>query len=188
MTELEEEDQLGDFHDVWLIKTDVSEAAAVIEAESEAIQWLDAKAENPLEFDEWADQIEYEQPDVPSDEAPDFFSSPQAWHGVEGLELGVAGISYALNSIGAITAASCRSHAASHRKWSEYPVVLFAIGAGRARLLRPLAERTQCGFEISADRPQFLVLYAASVTELMSLARQIIDNAAAFAPLPPHSI
>ena len=185
LEELEEADQLGDFHDAWLIETDAVEALAVIEAESEAVQYIDARATNPLEFDNLADQIEFEQPDVPSDEAPDFFSaSSRPWHGVEGLELGVAGISYALNAIGAITATSCRAHAAMHRNWSEYPVVLFAIDAQRAALLQPLAEHTRCGFEIGDGRPQFLALYAATITDLMALARRIIDHASEFAELP----
>ncbi|WP_298863503.1 hypothetical protein [uncultured Microbacterium sp.] len=184
--ELAEEDQLGDFHDAWLIETDLDEATVVIAAELEAVTYVDGHSANAEEFDELADQIEFEQPDVPSDEAPDFFTSTEAWPGVEGLELGVAGISYALNAIGIITAASCRGHDAEHRRWSEYPVVIFAGDRRRAQIVQRLAMQTSCGFEVGEDRSQFLTLYAASVTGLMALAQQIIDHADEFVAQDPN--
>lgn len=180
--ELEEEDQLGDFHDAWLIETDIDEAEAVVAAEVEAIKYIDENSSSPEGFDDLAARFEFECPDAPSDEAPGFFSS-HAWSGVEGLELGVAGISYALNVVGAVTAASCRGHSAAHRQWSEYPVVIFAIDRERAALLERLAERTGCGFEIGEGRPQFLAMYAASITDLMALARRALDHAPQFTAL-----
>lgn len=165
--ELAEEDQLGDFHDAWLIETDLDEARAVIAAEMQAVTYVDQHSVSAAEFDELADQIEFEQPDIPSDEAPDFFSSAQAWSGVAGLEIGVAGISYALNAVGVITAASCRGHDSPHRRWSAYPLVIFAIDERRAQILQRLAEQTRCGFEVGENRSQFLTLYAASITDLM---------------------
>lgn len=178
--ELEDMDQLGDFHNVWLIETDLQEADAVIAAERTAVDYVDRNSRTGMEFDELSDQIEFEQPDCPRDEAPAFFSSSDAWSGVEGLELGVAGLCYALNAVGVLAAASCRGHAAAHRKWSDYPVVFCAIGERHARVLQRLAEDTGCGFEVALDRGQFLVVYAESIIEMMTLAQKVIDSAAGF--------
>jgi hypothetical protein len=108
--DLEESGGIGDFHDTELIVTDLEEAGAVLEAEREAIEYLDAKSSTPRKFDDLAAAIEWEAPDMPSDEAPDFFDQEDAWYGLNGLEVGVAGLVYAMNAVGIVTAASCRSH------------------------------------------------------------------------------
>ncbi|MEW1707323.1 hypothetical protein AB0230_08785 [Microbacterium sp. NPDC089190] len=173
--ELEENGGIGDFHDTELIVTDLEEAGAVIEAEREAVQYLDAKSSTTREFDDLAAAIEWEAPDTPSDEAPDFFDQEDAWYGLNGLEVGVAGLVYAMNAVGIITAASCRSHHQGHRPWADYPTVVFAANRPQVGVLRRLVESAGCGFEIDdVDRPRFLAIVAPSVVEMMALSRSVL--------------
>jgi hypothetical protein len=173
---MEENGSPGNFHDTELIQTDLEEAEAVMEAEGIAIGFIDAHAATAVEFDELADQVEFEFPDLPSDDAPAFMRDA-AWNGVNGLELGVAGLTYALNAVGIVTAASCRSHAAAHRRWAEYPVVMFAANEYQLRRLQPLVQSSGCGFELDEDnRPELVSVYGPSVVEMMALARLVLDQ------------
>lgn len=172
--ELEEDGAPGDFHNTELIETDIDEAEAIIEAEVEAVAYVDARSSTAHEFDELASAIEFEVPDAPSDEAPDFFEG-DSWYGLNGLEIGVAGLVYALNAAGIVTAASCRSHHQGHKPWSDYPIVVFAASREQMVILQPLVESAGCGFEIDdVDRSHLVAIVAPAVTEMMTLARAVL--------------
>ena len=86
-----------------------------------------------------------------------------------GLEMGVAGLAYALASAGMVPAASCRAHTGD-RPWSYSPVVLFAADECHARQLEPLVRNAGCVFAVDAGRGHLLVVSASSVRNLMELA------------------
>jgi hypothetical protein len=174
--ELEENGAPGDFHDTERIETDRDEAESVLEAERVAIDYVDAHSATASEFDELSDEIEFEVPDWPTEDAPSFITEGD-WYGVNGLELGVAGLVYALNAVGVVTAASCRSHAAPHRRWSEHPVVIVAANESQSQLLQPLVASAGCGFEIDGmNRPHLLGICGPSIVEMMVLGRAVLDQ------------
>lgn len=110
-----------------------------------------------------------------------------AWYGVNGLELGVSGLVHALNAVGIVTAASCRSHNQSHSPWSDYPIVVFAANREQLALLQPLVEASGCGFEVdSIDRPELIAVVAPSVLETMAFGKLVLALTAglALAPTP----
>jgi len=179
--ELKESGGIGDFHDTELIVTDLEEAGAVIEAERQAIEYLDANSSTPREFDDLAAAIEWEMPDIPNDEAPDFFDQDDAWYGLNGLEVGVAGLVYAMNAVGIVTAASCRSHHQGHRPWADYPTVVFAANRPQADVLQPLVESAGCGFEVDdVDRPKLFAVVASSILDMTELASSVLRAAPNF--------
>lgn len=95
-----------------------------------------------------------------------------------GLEVGVAGLSYALNAVGIVTAASCRGH--TPPSWSKAPVVSFAADRVRAVQLQRMVARTGCTFFVDDVRPNLLVVHGRSVTHTMALADALIDHADRF--------
>ncbi|KZE43303.1 hypothetical protein [Microbacterium sp. T32] len=180
--ELEESGGIGDFHDTERIVTNLKEARAVIDAERQAIAYLDANSSTPREFDDLADAIEWETPDIPSDEAPDFFDQEDAWYGLNGLEVGVAGLVYAMNAVGIVTAASCRSHHKGHQPRADYPTVVFAANRPQTDALQPLVESAGCGFEVDdVDRPKLLAVVASSILDMTELASSVLRAASSFA-------
>lgn len=186
--ELDEHGTPGDFHDTELIRTDIAEARSVVEAELVAIQYLDAQCSSAAEFDELASDIEFEIPDMPSEEAPDFITQTASWYGVNQLEIGVAGLVYALNAVGIVTSASCRSHHQGHQPWSNYPVVVFSANREQLRLLAPLVAAARCGFERDeVDRSHLMAIVSTSVVDMNVLASSILNVADAFELLPPTS-
>jgi hypothetical protein len=168
-------DQLGDFHDAELVQTDLVEAQVIADAEAVAVAYADAHSTTAEEFDEIADQTKFECPDLPSDEAPEFMVT-EGWGGVGGLELGVAGLVYALNAVGILTAASCRSHSTSHRRWADYPIVIFAASRQQLQALQPLVEAAGCGFDFDEGRPKFIGIYGPSVVEMMRLTKRVLEE------------
>jgi hypothetical protein len=97
-----------------------------------------------------------------------------------GLEIGVAGLTYALSSVGFLTAASCRAHE-SHSSWTDCPVVFFGAHKWRAVILAGFALQANCG--IGQDRGM-LTLYAPSIRNLMSLAQALLANRTRFRSRP----
>jgi hypothetical protein len=93
---------------------------------------------------------------------------------LDGLEVGVAGLVYALAAAGAYPAASCRGHPGY--AWSDWPVVLFAIDQCRANALAPLVRETRCGFEIDPAQSELLVVCSASIEGMISLAEAVISR------------
>ncbi|MFB2556778.1 hypothetical protein [Herbiconiux liangxiaofengii] len=178
--ELDEEGAPGDFQNTELIRTDLSEAHAVIDAEASAIRHVDLHSTTEREFDDLAADIEFEVPDVPSDEAPTFIVENN-WYGVNGLELGVAGLVYALNAVGIVTSASCRSHHQEYAPWANYPIVVFAASRAQIDVLHPLVDAANCGFEIDdVNRSHLLAIVAPSVVEMMRLATSVLADSEDF--------
>ena len=112
----------------------------------------------------------------------------EGWYGVGGLELGVAGLVYALNAVGILTAASCRSHSASHRQWANYPVVIFAASRQQLEILQPMVEAAGCGFDFDPGRPRFVGVYGPSIEEMMKLASTILDAGDTFEAIEGESL
>src|SRR4051794_11608871 len=84
---------------------------------------------------------------------------------LDGLEIGVAGLAYALGSAGCLTAASCRWHSRD-RSWSDCLVVFFAAPGWRLELLADLIADAGCG--LVADRGM-LAIYAPSIIQMHAL-------------------
>jgi hypothetical protein len=101
---------------------------------------------------------------------------------LDGLEIGVAGLAYALGSVGCLTAASCRSHI-SDRSWSDSPVVFFAAPAWRLELLGELIADAGCG--LGGDRGM-LAIYAPSIIQMHALGERIIAERERFRRKPDH--
>ncbi len=98
---------------------------------------------------------------------------------LDSLEIGVAGLVYALATVRIIPAASCRGHT-GNRAWSDAPVVLFATTEYRATALQPLVEATGCRFTIDPARPDLLVVRGQSILQTMALADAILESRQTF--------
>jgi hypothetical protein len=98
---------------------------------------------------------------------------------LESLELGVAGLVYALATVRIIPAASCRGHPGD-RAWSDRPVVLFATTEYRARALQPLVEAANCRFVMDAARPELLAVAGRSIQDKMALADAVLGSRRTF--------
>jgi hypothetical protein len=94
---------------------------------------------------------------------------------LEGLEIGVAGLAYALAAAGMYPAASCRGHVGPNA-WSSSPVVFFVADRPHAEVLQPLVKESGCGFEVDPARSQLLVILSVSIAEMLALGRRILDN------------
>lgn len=181
-----DEEGFGNFRGTWALgRVPQREAHEVLGAESELVSFVDALAGDAAMYDQLAAALESGDPA----DLPDHATRGDAWAQLEpyfgytwlrGLELGVAGLVMALATIGGChPAASCRAHT-SRNSWSPYPVVLLAADEFRARHLERHVGRAGCGFAIDSGRPEFLAIGAPSVRPMMSLAREILANAAEF--------
>lgn len=101
---------------------------------------------------------------------------------LEGLEVGVAGLVYALSAAGMFPAASCRGHA-DPASWSAVPVVMFAADRGHAEALQPLVESSRCGFDLDPIRPELLVINGRSVEDTLRLGRAVLASIETFRSL-----
>lgn len=181
--ELNSDEGFGYFRDVWLIY-DVPRALAeeVIKEEGRLVALIASLARDPRDFDQIATALE----DREAQELPDWIDGSQAYESLKlevgpdepsalmGLEVGVAGLVYALASAGMYPAASCRSH--TERSWSDRPVVFFAASRTRAAIVSELMQGSGCGLSVDPARPDLISVYAASIEELMALARRIMDS------------
>jgi hypothetical protein len=185
-----DEEGIGFFRGVWAIfDVPLSEAAQVVADERAAATAVDAAADDAETFEYFAQLIEAHNPDFPSEDPEDEAGmAALAEHGdvdsvsLCGLELGVAGLTYALAATGCVPAASCRSHA--ERSWADRPVVVTAVDRAHADWLQPLVERASCGFDLDDLRPQFLTIHARSIKEMMDLAAAILAKAEHDPPPP----
>jgi len=181
------EEGFGFFRDTWWIgRARVSDARETIEFERDVVTALDALAEGDEEFDVFARAVENLEPE--GDGALGLTGTPveelvQPYVGdyspLRGLEIGVAGLTYALSAVGFRTAASCRAHGANG--WTNCPIVLFGAHKWRAVLLAELAVEAGCG--IGQDR-DMLTVYAPSIRNLMSLAEAVLAKRASFRSKP----
>ncbi|RFU21036.1 hypothetical protein D0Z06_13220 [Geodermatophilus marinus] len=173
-----DEEGIGFFRDVWTI-TDVpfGEARSMVREERRLATAVADLAETPEDFDRIAHVVETgldgDREDVgPAERAvlePVVSEEPP----LDGLELGIAGLVYALAAVGMVPAASCRGHC-DERAWSDHPVVLFAATRYRAQALAGLIEPTGCRFDIDPARPDLLLVAGRSIGDTMSLAEAIL--------------
>jgi hypothetical protein len=97
-------------------------------------------------------------------------------------ELGVAGVAYALGSVGCLTAASCRWHSRD-RSWSDCPVVFFVAPKWRLELVAELIDDAGCG--LVADRGM-LAIHAQSIVEMHTLGERVVAERERFRRKPDH--
>ncbi|MCL8014645.1 hypothetical protein [Streptomyces sp. AS02] len=180
------EEGYGFFRGVWDISgVTHEEARAIVEEERGLAHLVDQVSTTPEEFEDVADAVESGDPDSlpagfaerhPDSEILEIVGDGDREEGVlDGLEIGVAGLSFALSSIGCFPAASCRSHA-SGRSWSDRPVVYFAAERLTVHWLTPMVRDSGCGFGNGSDRGELLFVEAPSISNLMELANQILDK------------
>jgi hypothetical protein len=174
----------------WLIKdVPVGQARRLRQKERRIAEVVDHLAATAADFDRLASVVEggYD-PDEPHDDIAltateraelEVFLSDSETNPLDSLELGVAGLVYALATVRIIPAASCRGHPGD-RAWSDVPVVLFATTEYRARALQPLVEGLNCRFVIDAARPELLAVAGHSILETMALADAVLGSRRAF--------
>ncbi|MCP3758386.1 hypothetical protein [Streptomyces sp. TBY4] len=183
------EEGFGLFRGTWLIG-DVShdDAVAMIGEERQLATHVDLTAPTHAEFEAIAGAIESNDPAC----LPPGFTSKHAHseiisivgdgHSAEpvlgSLDIGVAGLSYALTSVGCITAASCRGHLTEHA-WSDHPVVFFAAERTTVHWLTSSVRESGCGFADASSRGWLIAVEAPSITNFMDLANLIVSRAAA---------
>jgi hypothetical protein len=185
--------------ETWLIKdVPVREARQLRQDERRIAEVVGNLAASVEDFDRLAHAVEdgYD-PDTPDERfaltateraALDEFVSDDETAVLESLELGVAGLVYALATVRIIPAASCRGHPGDHA-WSDVPVVLFATTEYRARALQPLLEATNCRFGIDEARPDLLAVQGRSILDTMALADAILGSRHTFVqPRAPRGI
>ena len=182
LTEFDDEG-IGFFRDVWTI-IDVSSLKAqdVIDREQTLLQVVDSLATNAEDFDRLARCVERWDPEETEIDAwlSEILALETAIGGADsaqigGLELGVAGLVYALAATGIVPAASCRGHTGP-RPWSEWPVVFFATDESHARVLELSAQEAGCGFDIDPGRPELLVIGGRSIVNLMRFAAMLVKK------------
>jgi hypothetical protein len=180
-----DEEGFGDFRGVWpIVNATTRLTGDVIRDERVAADYVDAHASTPDDFEKLALQIENYAPSVDESVVPDFAAAfGRTWDGLESLELGVTGLTYALSNAGFYPAASCRSHVGNH-SWAPNPVVLFACDKPRAELLQPLVREAGCGLRADHTRGQLLCIYAPSIRETMTLASSLFEHRVYFRKLP----
>jgi hypothetical protein len=186
-----DEEGIGEFRGTWLIKdVPVREARQLMRQERRVAEVVGSLAATAEDFDRIARAVEDGlDPDEPDSSyalnaqeraALDEFAVSEDEPGpLDDLELGVAGLVYALATVRIIPAASCRGHTGD-RSWSEVPVVLFAATEIRARALQPLVEATGCRFETDAVRSHLLAVQARSILDTMALAEAILGARQSF--------
>ncbi|MGW9455386.1 hypothetical protein ACWG5N_05205 [Streptomyces globisporus] len=180
--DIPDDEGIGYFRNVWMILNEPEVTTRnVIETESALISLADRLTTSMEEYealatiidkgyageelsDHLGDSIRSDAPELlgrePDDELP-----------LYDLELGVAGLSYALSTVGAVPVASCRGH---EDGWSDRPVVFVALDEQRARWLQPLVGESGCGFHISRNREEFLVIDGPSIRHTSALAQIIV--------------
>jgi hypothetical protein len=184
------EEGFGYFRGTWFIgRVRVSDAESTVRFEAEIIEWLDAVAPCAEHFELLASAIE--SGDADSLPAPlstiavgagieRYLRAPDDPPPLDGLEVGVAGLTHALSSVRCLTAASCRSHV-TRRSWSDCPVVFFAAPPWRLEVLAELISSAGCG--LGEDR-DMLTIYASSIRDTHRLAERVIEERGRFRRRP----
>jgi hypothetical protein len=185
----------GYFRSTWLIRgVTATQAREMIESERELVALADRHSRNAEQFDAVARVVERDELEDWPDELmggpiPEEFVSGLHGEGMsptEGLDLGVAGLVYALSAAGCWPAASCRGHGPGG--WAQNPVVYLAADRHRVSVLQPLIAATGCGLDIDNARGELLVIIASSIKDMMALAQRVVDRRKQFPrsrPRPP---
>lgn len=184
-----DEEGFGFFRDTWLIRdVGIRSARDIIAVEAVLVDLVGRLSENAVEFDQLSAAVEGADQDALPDRLAGAAMPPELVAGVdfevsplEGLELGVSGLTFALAALGCWPAASCRGHPGSGA-WSSSPVVYFAADRHRVDVLRAFAMAAGCGFAVDPARPDLLVVVSESVSEMLHLADLIVGERQAFTP------
>ena len=172
------------FENAWpIVGVPEDEAREMLHKDRAAASLVSELASTEAEFDAIASVIETGEPDYAEDVSatkraaldPYVAEAEDDDVPLDGLEVGVAGLVYALSAAGAYPAASCRGHHQGH-SWSDWPVVLIAIDQCRADLLAPLVKDAGCGFGIDPARSELLAVYSASIEGTIALAGAVIGK------------
>jgi hypothetical protein len=170
------------FRDVWpILEVSAHAAVQMLDLERSILRLIDAIVDNPADFDELCSAIE----DANLEGVPAHVRPTEAFQRLEAavdfefptfdcLELGVAGLAYALSAAGCYPAASCRGH--GEHGWSTVPVVMFAADREHAMSLVPLVRDAGCGFGLDTARPNLLTIAAGSVEDLMTLSQLVLKS------------
>jgi hypothetical protein len=180
------------FHDTWLIRdVPVREARRLRQKESQIAEIVGRLATTAEDFDRIAQAVEdgfdADEPeggyDLTSTERAELSGflpeSEDEELALDSLELGVAGLVYALATVRIIPAASCRGHPGL-RAWSNMPVVLFATTEYRAKALQPLVAINGCRFGIDQARGYLLAVTGRSIVDTMALADAVLASRPTF--------
>jgi hypothetical protein len=176
-----DEEGFDGFRDTWVLRSGLREARDVVHAERELIDVAGRLAQDPTEFEAIASALESNDPaSLPErlQSGPEFALIEMHFDDVSpigGLEIGVAGLSYAMAAVGCHPAASCRSHDGGH-SWSERPVVFFAASRHRADVLAGLVRESGCGFGFDPGHSQLLLIEAQSIEEMARLATLVLEH------------
>lgn len=186
-----DEEGIGEFRGTWLIKdVPVREARGLIRRERRIAEVVGSLAATVKDFDRIAHAVEdcYDPEEPESsyilnaqerEALGEFAVSEDESCALDDLELGVAGLVYALATVRIIPVASCRGHTGD-RPWSAVPVVLVATTEYRARALQPLVKAAGCQFEIDSNRPHLLAVQGRSILDTMALAEAVLGARASF--------
>lgn len=179
------EEGYGFFQGVWFIgHAGARQAKAVLAEDRRLVQVADRHSRDDDEFEDVARALETGDaallPERLSSEVPLDLAAEMddQFPALDGLELGVAGLCFALSAVGALTAASCRGH---RHGWADHPVVYFSAPELRARVLERLVGVHRCGFTTDPNRGGLLVIEAQSVADFIALAEAVIDARREFA-------
>jgi hypothetical protein len=182
--DIDEYSGFGYFENVWAI-ADVTadQAHEIFEKDRSLCQLISSLASEEGEFDILANTVETGVADDADHIQPNQLTALQPYltelAALEGLELGVAGLVYALSAAGTYTAASCRGHP-GEQAWSKCPVVLLAFDRSHARVLQPLVEGSKCGFEIDRRRPELVSIVSNTVEATLTLAEAVMNSLSVF--------
>lgn len=185
-----DEEGIGYFRDTWtILDVPVRLARDLVRQERQIASTVGALAVDDQHFDALALAVERGRCPASSDVnrirpehrtlLDDLIVDDDDYAPLEGLEIGVAGLVYALATVRIIPAASCRGHSGTNT-WSDRPVVLFASTRFRAMALQPLVQRTGCRFGIDEARPDLLAVSGSSILDTMALAEGVLDSRSTF--------
>ncbi len=175
-------DGFGHFADTWYVgRPSIEEADELVRYELEGIEALDRAGVDASEFELFTLALEDGETATLSESQlrtfataglQDLAPAPDDAVLLGGLEIGVAGLVYALAAGGCPTAASCRSHA-HDRSWANYPTVFFGWPEDVLSTLGLLASRADCGLR---EAEGLVEAYAPSIWETNLLARYVLEE------------
>jgi hypothetical protein len=102
------------------------------------------------------------------------------------LDVGIAGAVLALSAAGCATSSSCRANHVGRSSDFVVPEVVFWTTPERAHLVRAVASDAGCAFGVDEDGRASV--WAPSLAEMMTLARELLARRATFdgLPVPPY--